>query len=273
MKLPIASESYQPSADTLVRAVRRSEIVLARVCAEETILDGVTAYTHSDRVGVRCANFAAELQQVGDLDPVDVLNALFDHFAAQGTTCLTLAAADAKWPDGFAAPIEERGFKPRTRHVYRMGSYQPPKRINETLQIVPARSLYGELKPFYESMARREHGADDALAKAYAATMIDRLDEPRLELFIARLEGKPVAVAGTCSLGDTGVIVPAWSDPDHRGQGIAGTLMAHVLDLCKRAQFEQVIIDRSEGCTSVGFYQSLGFAVIAQYVKYYRSNP
>lgn len=272
MELPIAPQTYQPSVDTLVRAVRRSENILARAVATQTVLDAVTAYTNADLPGVRIANYAAEIQQVGDLDPEDVLIALFDHFKDQGATCMTLAAADAAWPDGFADAIAQRGYEARTRHVLRLDNYTPPKRINEDLQIVPARSVYGELRGFYRNMAKRDHGCDDTCADNVATAMIDRLDEPRLELFIARLEGQPVAAAGVVSLGDIGVISPAYTDPDHRGKGIAGTLMADVLGLCTRAQFENVIIDRGEGCPAIGFYESLGFKDVAQYVKFYREQ-
>ena len=108
-------------------------------------------------------------------------------------------------------------------------------------------------------MAAQEFNADPPLARDYADTMIDQLDEPRLELFLGRLDGQPVGVAGVTTLGQIGVIYPAYTDNNHRGKGIAATLMSHTLDHCARALMDQIVIERSDNCPSIGFYESLGF--------------
>ncbi len=252
MELPIAQQSYQPTTESLVRAIHRSRIMLARMTAEETQLDGAIAMTNPDRPGVRCANFAADVTALSD--------ELFAHFRDRNVPCHVLRPADVE-------PIpsaEDRGYRARTKRLLVLQSYRPPQRLNESLQILPARSILPQLRGFYVDFARQGHNADSALADA----MIDHLDESRFDLFVGRLNGQIAAVAGVISLGDVGVISPAYIAPDHRRKGVAATLLAATLEHCSRAQFEKVIMERSEGCDSVPFYESIGFADVVGYPQY-----
>lgn len=272
MELPVAPQSYRPSADALVRAVKSANVMLARVVAKQSVLDGGTAFTNPDRPDVRSANWAAQINVPGDVGARLVLDQILDHFRQQGVPCQVLDGAAADWPQALAQGIAALGYRPITKHVFCLADYQPPRKVNEQLQIIPARSLYGQLPRFYQSMARQGLGAPEALAQQLTETFIDRLDEPRLDLFLGRIDKQPVASCGVITLGNIGVIHAAYTAPEHRGRGIAATLMAHVLDHCSRAQFEQVVLDRSEGCPSIPFYQRLGFRQVASYVKYWAAT-
>lgn len=268
MKLPIAQESYRPSPQTLVRAISRTRVILGRAAGEETPLDGATALTQPRRPGVRCANFAADLHVSASADADQILRGVFDHFHDRRTICHALTCSDARWNEAFTPAAVAAGYQPRRKHVFLLDHYRPPKHIHPSLQIIPARSLYPQLGAFYEQMARQDHHADGAAARDLAQAMIDQLDEPRLEVFIGRLDRKPVGCAGVLTLGNIGVISPAYTEPGRRGQGVAGALMAAILEHCARAQFEQVILERSEGCPSIPFYRAMGFEPVSWYVRY-----
>jgi ribosomal protein S18 acetylase RimI-like enzyme len=260
MELPIAPQSYRPGTDALIRAIKRTWAILGRVVAEEQQLDNATVYVNPDRPLVRSANFAADVQ--GSCDQA------LSFFAERDLPCHAINCADAHWPDDAQPPA---GYAPNTRHVMLLDRYNRPERLCDDLQIVPIRAIYPQLPSFYQRFARAGHNADDALATQLADTMIDRLDEPRLELFVGRVDKQPVAVAGVITLGDIGVISPAWTDPDHRRKGIAATLLDYTLDHCSRAQFESVIVDRGDGCSSIPFYESLGFKIAGSYLRYLRA--
>lgn len=271
MELPIAPQSYLPTAEALVRAVQRARAILARTAAEETALDGATAFTNPDRPGVRSLNFAADLQAPGGTDGQRVVTEVLNHFEPRGSPCHFLESAEAAWPAPLEQAAHQHGFQASLKHVLLLSQYKAPARQNQGLQTVPARAAYRELPGFYRSMARHEFRADDRLAGDFAATMIDWLDEPRLELFLARLDNQPVGVAGVLTLGQIGVVSPAYTDPAARGQGVAATLMAHTLNHCARAQMEQIVLQRSDGCYSIRFYESLGFSRVASYTRLSRS--
>ena len=243
-------------------------MILARMVGEETGLGRATAFTNRDRPGVRLANCAFEVEAGREGNDPSVLQEIEAHFEQQGAPCHTIDAGAADWSPALVSQLESAGYGRREKIVYLMRAHRRPARINQDLQIIPARAAYGELRPFYDSMARLEFGADNRLATDFAAVMIDRLDETRLELFLGRFDGRPVGVAGVVTLGNIGVIDPAYTDPEHRGKGIGAAMAAHTFDHCQRALFEQVLIERSEGCVSIPFYEALGFERAAEFVRY-----
>lgn len=272
MELPVVQQSDDAAPEALVRAVQRARTVLARTVAEETILAFGLAYTNGRRPGVRLANHVAEVDGDTGIGVGDVAAGIEAHFRERGATCHFVAGKAARLPPALADCLSVAGFAPRTRIVLAMARYRPLRRAS--LQIIPARAAYRELGSFYRTMAAREPGAADdrRLADDLTATWIDRLDEPRLTLFLGRMGQRPVGAAGVLSLGNIGVIDAACTDPDCRGQGVAAALMAHTLDHCSRAGFERVLVERSDGCPAIGFYRSLGFEEAARCERYVRAG-
>lgn len=286
MELTIAPQSYQPDGQALIRAIHSASAVLARTVVEEQEIPqagGALSYISPDHPGVRAVNFASAIElpdhatthattNATSTDAASLVQAIDDHFTSQNSVCQVLYPRQAALSSAMEDAVQAVGYQPVRRKVFLLSRYRRPEAINENVQIVPARAIYQKLDGFYQHMAKVEHHADGPLAANFARTMIDFLDEPRLELLIARVNGKNMAAAGVLSLGQIGVLIPAWSDPQSRGQGIAKTLMTHLLDFCARALFTQVIIDRSEHCTAIPFYQSLGFSPVAEFTKYRRRS-
>ena len=172
------------------------------------------------------------------------------------------------WPEDLAEALTNREYYAKAYHTFLLETYTPPDRQKSDLQIIPIRAAYAQARQFYRRRAVTESRADHELAEHLADTRIDLLDEPRLSVLLGRLDGRPVGVAGVVTLGNIGVIDPAFTDPDYRGQGIARSLMAHVLEHCQRALFESVILRRSEGCWSIPFYESLGFRRVTSFTSF-----
>ncbi|MCX5658279.1 MAG: GNAT family N-acetyltransferase [Planctomycetota bacterium] len=269
MELPIAKQSYLPSPDALVRGVKRANAVLARAIAGEEALPGATAFFDPARPGVDLANFAADLHVPPESDAANVVAAVREHYRSHDLRCASLDSAESAWPAGLAGAAEAAGLRAVRWHVMLLQGYRPPARVNERLQIIPARAIYAQLPEIFGLFARLEHRADDAAAGLIARALVDQLDEQRLDLFVARLDGKPVGFAGVLGLGQMGVIQAAFTDPNCRGQSVGSTLMSHLLDHCGRALFEQVILERHEGCPSIPFYTGLGFTPVAEFVRYH----
>lgn len=272
MELPIAKQSYLPSTDALVRAIKRAGVVLARTLTEEEPLESATVFADTARAGVGLACIAADVRVPEGFDAAGAVDEILTTFSRRGLQCETLDSADLIWPEGVGAALESKGYRAVTHHVYVLEGYKPPAKLNPQLQVIPARSLFSVIPAFFAMLAKAEHGADDAAATRYAQALIDQLDEPRLDLFAGRLDGKIMGIAGVVTLGNLGVVYPAFTDPAARGKGVAGTLMDYLIDHCSRAQFERVLLDRVDGCPAIPFYESLGFKSVARYVRYERSR-
>lgn len=258
MELPIAPQTYQPSPQALVRAIQRSNLILARMTAEETALDGATALTNPERPGVSFANCAMEVDVPQGQTAARVLENIDAHFTERGLRGLMLSAAN-EWPADMLPLLETRGYRPRKMNVFLVTDYVSSRELNNNLQIIPGRAAYAELRKLFE-----ESAADTADA------MLDRLDEPRAEVFLGRLHSQPAGVVVVVTLGQIGVIDFVYTATSARGQGVATTLLAHALDHCQRAQFEQVILEAPEGCPAVPVYQRLGFKPVASFTQYER---
>lgn len=271
MELPVAPQTYSPSTDALIRAVKRADRILARMAAEEAECDGFTVFTNPSRPQVHMANYACEVRIPDGLSPAQLLDRIEAHFAALSCRCHRLVGNDIIWPDDSANSIEARGFTPIKRQVYLLTHYAAPAQLNEKLQIIPARAAYVQLRALYKTSALSQYDMADDDADHLADTHIDHLDEPRSESFLGRLDGKPVGAVNLVTLGQIGVIENLFTDKAVRNQGVASTLLAHAIDHCQRALFEQVILETDQNNVAAQrLYERFGFKPAAEYHYYQR---
>ncbi len=270
MELPIAPESYQPSAEALIRAAKRGALVLGRTIAEEATLDVGTVLFNAERAGVAAANFTGEVTVPANTTAREAIEQIMAHYRERGLSCQALDAADRYWPDAVPPILSGLGYFPSNRMVCMLGHYQAPpqERVCPGLQIIPARASYGELRGFFVEMAATADRAEAPQAEAAAQARVDQLDEPRLEVFLGRLDGKAVGVSGVLTLGNIGVLYDLFTLPPCRGRGVGAAMMAHTLDHCRRAQFEQVIASFPQNCPHLPFYEQLGFKVIGTFIRF-----
>jgi len=269
MELPISDTSYDLPYEALVRAVRRVAVALGRTGSEEVELDGAMCLISQARPRVRALNFAEHLAVAEGETEDSLLDRIEAAFAAKGSSCHAWCT-DGAWPDPLAAALERRGLRRIRRHVLCLDPGRVPPEADAGLQIIPVRAAYRDVRRFYVAKAVEAHAADEPLAEALAGAWIDRLDEPRLEMNLVRCDGEIAVVAGVFSLGEIGVISPAYCAPAYRGRGVAAAAMTSVLEHCRRAQFKHVVVDRGDGCPAIRFYQRFGFSHVTSYDRYRR---
>jgi putative acetyltransferase len=270
MDLPIAPQTYQPSADALVRAIKRVDVMLARTAAVETPLDVATVFTHADRPHVHMVNFAADVRCPEGQTSAQVFDAIDTAFAQAGTSCFRVMAADTHWSADLAAEAQVRGYAKSSRQLLLLQSYTPPS-LNEALQVIPARAAYPQMRAFSRQAAIDEQHVDARVADDLAATQIDHLDEPRVEAFLGRLDGEAAGVVKLVTLGQIGVIDDVYVAPAFRRRGVAATLLAHTMDHCQRALFEQVILEVDAADREAQrLYTRLGFKPATEFHHYQR---
>lgn len=270
MELPIAPQSYRPGPDALVRAVKHADAMAVRLVADEASLDGAVAFTCPARPDVSFINYATDLHVPPGLTASRVVEQVVDHFARAGVPCHALECGSTHWPDDLAAAAEAHGYvrSPRAE-LYLLTRYQPPATLHTQVQIIPARAAYRELHEFCVQAAC-ENRIDPALAERIARTQVDFFDEPRLDGFLARMDGRAVGVATLASMGQIGVIGWIHVAAANRNQGIGSALMRHVLDQCGRSQFEQVVLETLADGPACRWYQRQGFQAVTSFSKYVR---
>jgi GNAT superfamily N-acetyltransferase len=270
MELPIARQSYEPSSEALVRAVKRAEVILARAVAEELVLDGATVFTNPGRAGFQGCNWAGDLRVEPGESGEGLMGEVEGVFEKAGTRCGLLQYSEQVWPEGLSRVIESRGFRASNRTIGLLRGYRRSRVMDGRVQIVPARAVYPRLGGFYERMALDDDYAGNGSPAEFAGAMIDRLDETRYEVFIGRVGGEAVGMAGVLTVGSMGVLRDIYALPSCRGTGIGAALVGHVIGHCERSRFEQVVLELARGCRSQRFYESLGFVEAAWYTRYQR---
>lgn len=273
MELPIARQSYLPPAEALVRALRRADAMLAACTSEQQSLDAGTVFLATSRPSVPFANFVADVRQPEGVSAADAIDSVLAPFRTARVRCAWLDANEAAWPAPLADAAAAAGYAPRHHTLFLLDAYTPSPPRGEPPQIIPARSSYALVRQLFERQAVTEHAAAGSASKEIADAWVDQLDEVKAEMFLALVEGKAAGAAGVLGLGQIGVLIPAYTNPDFRGKGVAGALMAHVLDFASRALFENVILHRHDGCPAIPFYVSMGFKPLTNFIRYVpRSN-
>ncbi len=269
MELPIAKQTYLPPAVAMARAMLRAEATLARTTCEVTELEGFTAYTDAPRREVRMTNWAGDVACDGS--PAELLDRIDAHFDAQGVRCWTLLSHDGAWSGAFLEAAAERGYSTRERWVYLLDRYvaPPEERMSQSLQVIPTRAAYGQARELMRVAAGQYQGAE--VTDALAAALVDRLDEARLESFMGRLSGHAVGMLNVLALGQVGVIDQVFTHPYHRRGGVASRLMDHAMGFCRRALFEQVILEADRQSPASRMVERIGFKPITPLVRLVRS--
>ena len=271
MELPIAQESYHPSPEALVRAAKRAQIILARTAAEETTLDTATLFTNPHRPALHALNFAAELHLIDNDRAQNLLDTIDAHFQAAQCRCLRLESSDLPFPPELAAAAQTRGYASHESILYLLQGYNPPHSPLTDLQIIPARAAYPKLQDLFQSNAPEEADTDDpAACRQHAQTRIDFLDDARLDLFLGRLNAQTAGFVSLLSLGQIGLIEHVFTLPALRRRGVATRLLDHAIELCERAQYEQVILTLPPRSPAAPLFHRLGFLEVTRYTSYVR---
>lgn len=268
MELNVAGQpARKTAADGLIRAVKRADAVLARCGGEEeTYLEGATAYTHATRPAAAAVNLALDLRVPPGAAAEQVVAKLTAHFDSAAVPCHSMDASDTVWPAALAAAVEQRGYRPVQRQVLELRQARIPH-ANDAVQIISARALPAECATLHRRRAA-DNGADEDSAEQIADACLDQLDDPRLDVLLARVNRKPAGLAGVLTLGNIGVVVDVFATGND--DGVLNTLAARLLDHCQRSQFEQVIVCLLERDARLAFFESLGFEPVAQFTRFVR---
>lgn len=270
MELPVAPQSYSTSPDTLVRAIIRADVTLARMAAQEIQLESSTIFTNPQRPSIHMCNFAADVRMEAERTAEQALDEIDNHFESAGCRCRMLISNEPQWGQPLAEAATARKYQRQTADVCLLSNYTLPATLNDAVQVIPGRAAYKQLQAFRQQAAMEQHSGDTSLAEAIAAMYIDHLDEARLEVFLGRIDGEAVGLVNLLTLGQIGVIEWMYTRQETRRRGVARTLLTHAIDHCHRAMFEQVILKVPQDATAMRLYEELGFKPVATLMQFVR---
>lgn len=95
-------------------------------------------------------------------------------------------------------------------------------------------------------------------------------DLPTITYLVAEVEGDVVGHAVTSSAGDIAELQRIAVDEEHRRRGIAGALLAGVVDAARRTPADRLLLEvREDNAGALAFYAGQGFVAIDRRPRYY----
>ncbi|MBL1217404.1 MAG: GNAT family N-acetyltransferase [Planctomycetes bacterium] len=273
MELPVIDNTHPDrSPDRLTRLVKTAETELALTHCETTDLSGAQLFVCPERPRIYDANFAAGITAAGPEDLRPLLQEITDHYRSLSLDCHRLIPAhQQQWDADDQSVLSAHGYEAEENLVMVMDRVIRPPSVRDDLQILPARAAGRQYRAYQTAV----HGALYAqeVADGLAACAVDVLDDSRLDMLVARLNGQIVAAAGVMTLNQSGVIWDVSTHPEYRRQGIQRTLLATLLDHCARAQLLTLALETEpDNQPAISLYESIGMVPACTYHVYRRAG-
>lgn len=274
MRLPVLSTSHTShlNHESFTRAVKKARLDLFSTFTNRSDLDGAVALINVARPLVWDARCIFEFDAASAAaSPAELLASALSQFTAHNLTCAQITCSAHSAPADVLSALAHHHYLPKEQLVMAMDAYAPPPELRSDLQILPARSVLSDYAAFREATLLPTHSPD--AARQVAQCFLDQLDDPRLDMLVARLHQRIVAAAGVFSAGEIGIVWDVHTHPHFRRAGLMRTLLHHLLELCQRSQYKAVILDTEPSNTpAVRLYESLGFRPSGTFTEYWHES-
>lgn len=242
MELPVIGGRHRPTAEALIRAVRKAQLGLWRPAAErEESIDGAVLLARRGLRSTCWANAAFEVHRPDGRDADAVLDEIDAAFLAWGASCRLLAPTEERLDDSWTPALAARRYVAVERRVFLLEHEAPAAREQPAeFQAIPARALLEHYNRFVErDEARRGAGGDEA--RETAACEVTHFDADGYEAIVLRRAGEVIASAAVQTVGEFGVLGPVRGPEDEASARPIEAILWHLMDLCRRCQFRRVI--------------------------------
>lgn len=270
VELPILTAGHGRglTQDAVARAIKRARLDLFSTFSQRTETGGATVLTNPERGLVHDAHAIFDLTAADDSAEA-VLDEALGVFEMLGLKCAQVASAEHVATPAVERALANRGFRAREQVLMAMVKHTAcEEQVPSGVQVVPARALIADYREFRNQSLSHHYGAE--AGAQIAACMIDELDEPRLDVLVARSGGRITAAAGVWAAGETGILWDVATHPECLRRGYMRALMAHVVDLCQRSQYRSVVLDTDpDNVAAIGLYESIGFQRIGSMTEYW----
>lgn len=270
MELPILQSQPAHGPDVVVRAITRTNAELTSNISTGEDLNCGRAFSNPDRLNVWDANCVHQVFIPDGSDASDVIAEVEQHYASLGRPCYKWFASDAEFPAPLADALTANGWERGQMQVMRMVRASIPDSAAKDLQVVPARAMMAAFHAFRHDEAAAEYGEEVADNLANCATEV--LDDPRLDMLVARRNREVVGVAGVMAAGDIGILYDVQTHRDYRRQGIMTGILAHVLDVCARSQFKTIVLETGlDNAGAIRLYERIGMERLTTFDYYFKT--
>lgn len=254
---------------TVSGAVLRSNQAYHELLCDKHTLDWGIAFINSRFGDNPLGNQFREVWIENESDAAAAIDAANECFAQADRNCYRWALAEAQNPDVIEPTLLAAGYVREDRLAMALTAYRDIK-VNPDVRVLPARpmrtayrAVFDEAWSIYPNSMRSD--CVDAC--------VERLDDHRMDMFVAMIDKQPAGVCGLFQVGDIGRIVDVYTCRSFRRKNVASTLLAEVISMARRLQMRIVCTDVSTandaGRSLLG---QLGFVEGGRLIEYHPPN-
>lgn len=238
---------------TVTGAVLRSNQAYHELLCDKHTLDWGIAFINTRAGDGPMGNHFREVWIQDESQMSDALRAVKDLFDQQDRTCRRWALAESQNIDCVEPVLVANGYKRDDQLAMALASW-PSAEANDRVRVLPARPMRAAYETIFHEFWSHQ---TDAVRDECVTGCLDRLDDHRMDMFVATVDKKPAGVCGLFQVGDIGRIVDLFVCPSFRHQRVATSLMAHVVGLAQRLNLRIV-------CAQVAAANNTGRQVLAK---------
>ena len=175
-------------------------------------------------------------------------------------------------PEGLGARLRESGFEPRPR-IGAAYLSTPTAEPHPGVEVrgIAEKSAWAQ----FSALRRRiqaEGGRSGEELEQYAALARRRSLSSNVRFYLALLEFEPVGHIGLLSVGRTGMIVDLAVRADHRGTGIARTMIRKMVEQSRKLGHDLTCVVHDEQPQLARLVSGMGFDPGARFLSLLKSN-
>jgi len=244
--------SVTPTLSSLLRA---NQAYVAQLSVGES-LDWGVAFVSDAYPTLVCANQFREVVIDDARQMSEAFDAVTSYFAQRSARCGLWAPAAGASVEAMESFLLGKGFVRRRLSILAARS-RADSVAHDGIRVLPSRAMRKALRVIRED---EHHGAPESLRSALVAASIERLNDARVDEFVALADGEPAGCCGLFQIGDIGRVSGLFVRESFRRRRVGTALMDHVLKLSERLLMRTTCtaVDASDVST-LAFLRKRGF--------------
>lgn len=255
------------SASTVGILLRSIQAYCGQLCEKQTLDHGIAYYCRRFPQVAEVNQFREVVAQASEL--ANAYRQAEEFFTQADLTCLRWAPAVGEPREAHEAHLLDQGFRRVEYQAMSLGRWVELP-VGD-VRILPARAMRSALRATF---TETNDDADRVSPSTKAELFEERLDDPRMDAFVAMMGDQ---LAGRCALfqvGDSAQLVEHHVTADHAGGAVGAALLGHVLRLAQRLNMQTIctaVEARDE--QAIELYTSAGFTSDDTFVEFVRPSP
>jgi len=221
------------SQSTVAAVLRSDQAYYAQLSRTETLNNGIAFYSEAFP-SLHEANQLREIVLAGR-SAADLYRQVEDFYGGRGLTCFRWVPAVDQPADAIEAELGRHGWSARRRACLRLRELVDFGE-QRGIRVLPARAMR---RAYRETFTSEGGAARDVVADAAD----ERLNDPRMDAYVAVWEGRAVGRGALFTIGEIGHVRSFRVLPPGKGVGAADALMHQIAAVCRRLTIPIVCYD------------------------------